>query len=828
MPVAGGLGFVVILAVAAGLWWRNHDILSDLYDYSSVIAAAGKIEAGLKPYVDFRSTMQSATYLLNHGSETLFGRNYQGLTVGGLVFLLLGAAALFRMWSRACGLFCGLALTAAVTWSGLSQHVVIFYNPIGILCLALVVAGVAHDPKLWGAPTLERCVVFAAVLLSGLNKINFHLLGLALAAVLVVEAWMAGRLPKRDAGRSLVLLGVVGLVLPVVAECLWTGASPRLWYDNVIGLAQERLEYCARLTDPTVYFGPAHDLHRHIPLKQLTAPGLALLLAVGAWAAWVRWQADAPMGRKVARLGVILVYVGGAAVGGVLLTITNVEIITLTSLAFLIAAAGLWVSVQAKAEEASVRNVASWSWLVILAGAFWAVNGGLAAWRGSRVLFAREESDRSVFVRLENAPMALRYLEGVRLDANLHATLLLAARELEKTDGSTAGGEGILFGPTFEWMERAYPQAIMRGMPVWYHLGTSLTTEDTGWLIRQLETNHVHRILAHPDWESWPADFRQYLEKSYRPIPLGAVGVLREMLGAEKAAAAGGSFQSGEPLALIERTGSNLHLLGSPPPQGFDFSSSPWGDYLGGGGAWQWDWTRGLSIVEGLMVVGRNDPRDAVDTVKIRASTRESDASTQTLWETSIRIEPGQQWARVPFRITPYGKPVRMSVENTSGQAADFRVGCRELQIKQTTDSDEEPPPPTTVAGAMVRMGPTGGKMMWLRSAAENQSEALAWQTAPVEVWSRVDEPSGAWRVTLETGLASSVQPGTLPVAMLLWYRAGRVELLSQRAIESGPLNEITLEAWMPEPGGWIGVAFRPMERGKPFNLPVRVRALNY
>ena len=48
------------MAAATAIWVRNRDILSDTYDYSSLITAAGKVEAGLKPYVDFRSTMQSA------------------------------------------------------------------------------------------------------------------------------------------------------------------------------------------------------------------------------------------------------------------------------------------------------------------------------------------------------------------------------------------------------------------------------------------------------------------------------------------------------------------------------------------------------------------------------------------------------------------------------------------------------------------------------------------------------------------------------------------------------------------------------------------------
>ena len=36
--------FLLMLLGAAGFWLRNRDILSDLYDYSSMIAAPGKID----------------------------------------------------------------------------------------------------------------------------------------------------------------------------------------------------------------------------------------------------------------------------------------------------------------------------------------------------------------------------------------------------------------------------------------------------------------------------------------------------------------------------------------------------------------------------------------------------------------------------------------------------------------------------------------------------------------------------------------------------------------------------------------------------------------
>ena len=98
--------------------------------------AVGKLEAGLRPYVDFRSTMQSATYVLNWATEAVFGNHYLGLVKGGLALTLLGGALLMWLWRGAPGAPGAVVLAGAVMVGGLSQHVFVFYNPLGLLCLA--------------------------------------------------------------------------------------------------------------------------------------------------------------------------------------------------------------------------------------------------------------------------------------------------------------------------------------------------------------------------------------------------------------------------------------------------------------------------------------------------------------------------------------------------------------------------------------------------------------------------------------------------------------------------------------------------------------------
>jgi len=615
------------------------------------------------------------------------------------------------------------------------------------------------------------------------------------------------------------------MVFPLGFELAWTGATPTQWYENVVVLAAERVDYLKRVMDPAVLRGPTHDLHHHIVFKQLTALGLALLALVVGMAMRNAGRETATRGARCLRLGLLGVYGLGAAAGGVLLTITNVETVALTSLAFPIAAAGLWAA--AVRPDVGVPAWPRMAWLLPAAGLFWAVDGGMAAWAGSRVLFGRRDVNRNVFVRLHDAPPALRYLEGVRLDAELHRTLLMVASELDRLKGSRANLSGVLFGSTFEWLERAYPEAILKGMPVWYHVGTAFRENDGDWLAGRLTRHRVDRILVHPAWESWPGGFRKRLDHDYRALPISSMARLYEKIGTEQQAVAMRSFQAGEPLTMLERTGSNLHLLGSPVPAGFAFSTSPWGEYLAGAGAWEWNWCAGPFIVEGLVVANRRGPTATPARFIVSATTGEGGEPRTELWKTPVEIAAGESWVRLPFRITPYGKAVHFKVEPEGADAEQLQVGVREVRISQTSESVLEPPPPTTVIepGRYVQLG--DGRTALFRSTEVGRYDQQSWQANPIEAWTRRDSGSTPWRVTLEVEPSTDGQ-GTPPIVMLFYYRGGRVDLLSQQVIDAGTKGEISFGGWMAETSGWLGVAVRPSERGKPFSSLVRVKGWSW
>jgi hypothetical protein len=805
---------LLVMATAATIWLRNRDILSDTYDYSSLITAAGKVEAGLKPYVDFRSTMQSAGYLLSRGVELIAGRNYLGLTWGGLALSLGGAIALATLLWRRCGPVQAATLTGAVTLAGFAPHVIIFYNPLGILCLAIVVFGLAHNFPSTAWRGWSMGLVAAALFVAGTNKINFQALTVGLAGLSVLRAAVAGKW----SGRA--ILGwwsgilICGVAAPLGFELAWTGATPREWWFNVVELAEARVGFVSLVLDPQSYLAPTYTLHHHVLFKPLHTVGLGVLL-VTALIAWrhIGRQIERPS-RALARKVVLGLCTVAAGIGGVLLTITNIEIITVTSLGVFIGAIGVAIGFDI-IDRKAVRVLLTGSALL------WMIVGGYAAWAGGRVLYGRASTDRSTFVRLVSPPPSLAYMQGVRLDANLHESLLLTARELEQLRNERGNLSRVLFGPTLEWLERAYPEAIMRGMPVWYDLGTSLRKSDGPWLRAHFAEKDIDRVLLHPSWESWPEDFLAWLQTEFRTVPLGKVVKLYERRDTVPQKIAPTTFSAQNPLALLDRTGSQIHVRmtrgpADTPPA---FQPSPWGEFFGRSGSWTWMWPQAVRTVEGTLVATGSTSL-AEETALAWRVIADPDGAKTVLWSGQQALGPNKSEVRVPFRIEPNGQPVSFEIEAPDGITA----GWRDLRILHVGDNPAQPAPPglilTTPAEELNL--PNGNPVWWRRPESSSPgTDSGAWQSTPFETWMPDAGLSGPWRATLEIEPTTEAG-GTTPIIMLLWCKSGRLEIMNQFAppVTEG---EFTVQGGLPERGGMIGIIVRPIEPGKPLNAKLRI-----
>ncbi len=791
------LGAVLLVATIA-IWWRNHDILRDLYDASSVIAGVGKLEAGLKPYADFRSTMQTATYWLNAGAEALFGSHYLGLVKGGLVLNLCGGLALAWLWRRSFPPVGAVLLAGAVTLAGLAPHVFVFYNPVGVLCLAAVWAGLSAEPRFRPWRGVDAGLVSAALVVGGMNKINFHCLTLAVAGLLVAQSVMTGRQSLKSAAASGAWLIGLGLFAPIGLELAWTGASLSAWSYNVLELPSERVGFALAGFSTDLLWQPPYDVHHSVIFKPFGAAGAGLVLIAAALAWNSTRRLDLPSLRRAGSLVLLVVTVTALLAGGFLLTTTNVEIITLTSLAFPVGAAAL---VAAHRRDAARPLTGFAGGLVPAVSILWIVVGGYASWQGSRVIFGDTPPRREAYVRLESPSPAAAYLRGVRLEPGWHDALLATIKEIERIEQTDPQLAGVLFGPAFEWMERAYPASRVPDMPVWYHHGTSLSSDDGPWLEARLREKGVQRLILNPNWESWPGSFWLHLATEFRSVDLSRFTRVYERKGNRGLAGPAPAAVELKPWSFREHTGSNVHWGSGRISEGVALFDGPWGRFAGRIGGLEWTWNQGPFLAQGnfvLLYVGDGAP--AVATCRILGL---GGGDAAPLFEETHTLSRERPEIRLPFQVSAGGNPIRLSIETDTDGTSHVLGGWRDLRIGHAGDAPA--PPPAIVAG-LSAMDPTAAiSGPVIRLPAGVAPADGGWHPAPFEFWQPV--AAGRHAVTVSLDLQRRPDRSGHPTLLTLaWYKAGRIEFLRQTIVHPEDRDTLELSAGLPESGGWVGV----------------------
>lgn len=794
------------LAIAVfAIWWRNRDILRDLYDYSTVVSAAGKVGAGLRPYTDVRSPMQSSVYYLNWAVEAVFGRSYLGLSWGGLVQALGGGLLLSALLWRRFGPPGALLLAGAVALAGLIQHTVFFYNPIGILCFAVVVTGVALQPSLWPLRSPTVVTVLAALVLGGTNKLNFQGLALLLAGLLVLRAWAARQLTPAAVIRSAVVLALAGLVMPVVVELLWTGASLSLWLQEVVLQPTARHAAIAQAWDPQILLRPPHDLHHHVLVRPIGGIGLGLLMATGAWALWPRRDENIGWADRVLRLLVVL----SGAVSGALLMVTNVETALLTSLAFPLVAVALYLACRRADPPATER----WAGRGLMTGlAVWCVAGGYAAWHGSRVLYAPDPPLRVEYERLVHAPRSLAYFEGVRIHRPLLDSLRALATRVEQLERGAGGMRGMLFGPAVEWFERAYPEAIVPGMPIWYDQGTSLSDLDVPWFEGTLRRAGVRRILSDTAWENWPPSLSAAMARNYRIERVGSRFRLyhpRFPRGVVPPEPVVTSFSQDEFRLAAE---SNVLLTATVPVGGMEVQKGPRGGFFGRRGRSIWAWPLGAEVMQGRATAVIEQPGPAAEPLTFRIIAGPQ-GDSEVLWEMPVHLGPRQRLVDIPFFIRPMGRQLLFEVQAPGALADRVTAGWRELRITQASSRRPVPALPIS-AGLRRQPGPSNKKdELWF--AAPGKQPKDGWHPAPFENW--------RWRrqdftpVRMQVEFAPGPADWSPEVSVTLgWYRAGRFEVMTHRTVNVNQNARLVFEGGVPEADGWIGIVVSPLHPHRP------------
>jgi len=785
----GALGLAVSL-LALLPWWHNHGFLKDFYDYGLFINVNARLAEGQRPFTDFTTPAQSATFLLNYVAESVGGGTYVGLTRGAAALIVLAGLGLTLLLARRFNPWVAALLALAIVVGSASQHTIIFYNPLGVVAMALTVWGFAVAPLLRRETLGWHLLAAAGLFLGGVNKINFHLLACVMALGWVIHAWVAQKPTVGRAFLTVAFIAAFGLVLPIALEIAWTGAGWRGWFYNVVELPiGARGGRISHLFSPALYLTTLHNYYGQLRVPQIGLIGVLMpLIAVIA-----AWRGTTVAERKWREAFLILAGLLAAFASSALL-LTNNEIAYVTFAAALVITIGLWLGF-----GAAPRGC----WFtagVLLPALILVVAGGESAWRGERSQFGHDVEPRSAYWQGERSGADYQYLQGLGLPPGLgHSLAGLATWRNQLTADEKMG---IYYGPGAEWLQRIWPMQHVKGLPVVTAAFDGQRENDL--LKREVLSGDAFRYLVSVEaWDHWSAPVQQQIHDTTVKQRLGSVFVIYRKLPT--------GTLSARPLEFIHgEFGSNvdsMRMISNLPMQ----TLSDQRLFLGTGQG------------DGKVEVGTPCHRMSAEYVLARSSKGITGNVTVNLaiyanmgegllprWNGAITLPDGVDELIVDTgQIDGSGLPLTFTVSIPPESAGRVLGGWRAFRLWDTPDREEAPPllrPSTTdliEARDAIRtaLAPTSlhDAPIYVRGGQAEGTELL--MSYSNEVWIKLN---GLLTDIKITARLQKIQGNTLPHFKVVYYKGGRMETFApEQDVATGTVR---FSAWTPENGGWIGI----------------------
>lgn len=788
----------LLLTIVALLpWWRNHGLLREPLDYSLMMRASARIAAGERPYVDFASAQQSGSLWLNAVIERIGGGTYQALTWGNAA-AIVGMMLLLGFILRRCFSPAMALLGAAVLVVGtLGQHTIVWYNAIGTLALAVAVLTAAQAPVWHRSSWAWHALTIVALLVGGLNKLNYQAVALAGTCAWVVRAALLGHASMTRSIFTLVGLVLCGTALPLVIELSWTGADLDAWLRNVIiAPAQSRGGLLRQLLSLSPYLAPPHD-HYGAVLRPVG------LLMVG-WLGWTvvgLWRGRSGLDRLLLLTAAAFVITATMA-----LLLTNLEINYLALSAGFALLLSLWIGFGPLPLPQTKRAISLWLPAVLAGLIMWG-----SAWSGQRALFGSDRADRATFRELNAADERFAYFAGTRLPPNLADDIETLVLDLPRHPPNA--GSPYLYATGTEWLERIYPVDSLHGLPLLL-TGVGLEADRMAQLKTMLAPpGPVERVFGISSWV-WPGDLEAHvklrgplilrgrlkyydLRPTAPPLPLSDLG---------------------DSIELINQLGSGMdpNLVHLNPIHPVRPLRLPSGQHVlgitSGTGAFQF--ARPSKFIRGEVRLARTSGSTGSPLSARFTVSHAGRPDLPPFWSADVRLPAGETETTMSYDLDAANQPTRFAVTVADDYAEQLHAGWRMPQIYDSRVDTPTPPQlrrtyrsETTLESAdRLALLPPGwaerAQVVVRGGTMELNSLHLP---AGGEGWIRLDDYFRTMRVRVRNPDAN---PQIKPVVRVLWYRGGRIEMITQREIPAE--GEISFDAWMAEYQGWVAVLVDP------------------
>ncbi len=784
---------LLALVIGAGLlpWARNRGLINDFYDYGVTITAVGRIADGERPYRDFVSPLQSGGFLLNGWSEAVFGATYRGMTAGAGVLITASTLLLAWLWSRRLPTEAAIVLAGATVWAAVCQHTIIWYNSIGVLCLAVVGFVAALAPVLRRQDAGWHVLLGCALFLGGITKASFQLIALAVAVAWAVRAGAVGAAGWGRVMLTILFLGVAGLVSPAGFEMAWAGVDFSTWWYNVIALpGSGRSQDLAVIFTPRFYLEHHHNYYGHLPV-----PWVGLLgLLMSAWVAVHGFMAVRSRGvlECVFLAGAIALATGA----GVALLATNKEIAYISFAGWVVLLVAVWCGFAIPVRRTSF-GVGLWAPAVVLGGLGW-----LAAWQGQRALWGYSPHPKSDYVAGETLGETFRYLHGTRIPPDWIASLSGLAEQHARM--SPEERAAWFYGSGTEWLERVWPATKVRGIPLWLDYGTSYSAREMIRLRDSIGPGGVfRRVTLTVQRDVWFGESKPIIERSYARKTIGPIVVIYER--------GEGDGVSIHPLDFIGKHGGNVDstVLHSP----MDWHTLSDGRFFLGVSEGQGNATLTVPTrrFKGEMVLQRiGGDLSTGHYADFLVTALATDQPPYDRVRRRLDLPPGETERVVAFEGDVNALPLQFNVTVPVESAGMLVAGWRDLTILHSIETSDRPPELRPKPWAQRPLGEA------------EQTALFGERRQPVRAYTRggtltgegfLLPPGGELWIRAEGGYSPVAGHGVVtpaggthadPILRTFSYRGGRLSITTQEGPRDG---RVPFRIWSAEPDGWLVIA---------------------
>lgn len=800
----------VLAALALGSatlpWFRNHDYLRDFMDYGLVMSAIGRINAGEHVYTDFVTPIQAGYLHLNHAIETLGGGTYLALTYGGLALVVVGSITLTLMARRWLPWWAAIIVVWSIVVCTASQHTILWYNPLGTLCLAGALWAAAATPTFAFRDWPWLLLLGGCLVLGGLTKINYQFIAIVGVTGFWVRAAVLRRLSIRRLGAAIGFTVIAAIVLPITIEMHLTGTSFAAWRYNVLELASGgRAAYLLSLVTTKFYLRPLHDYYGPLLIPQIG--GMIVALLTGLLVIGIRPRA------KLDR-ALFVVACAGCMLVALAILATNHEIayVAFGAALALFVALGTAFDIKPKPILLTLALVLP---AALVGGAAW-----LAAWNGQRSQFGHSQAPRSDYKVLAATLPQFQYIRGLHIPPDIAQSYTTMASILPAPDGT--GVRPVYFTNGLEWLDRVWKPIRIRGLPLWLAEGTSCGPREIRLLQDAIAPPaQFEAMFASLPWDHWPAALEGinalFMQVNYCG-PEVKVYRPHHQTGPDS-----------DPMFALNMLGinyvPNLLQLG---PDTTIYPSENGRLIFGSAKADSWIGFHGVADeLRTEMVITR---LDSISRGTIGAHfriVRQTPNGDETVCDEALELPDGMNQISRMVTIDGHRFPLRFYAHLPGNEIGSGTAGWfAPAMLSAIADSQ---PPPQLYPAAPAAMADNPG----LRSALVH----CPWEPDQISTRGTVQAtedglllaPGGQVWLRADIGLSSldgiaKLHPGDSgmpPMLRVLWYKGGRIQLTDQIQL-SATEPEQPFHSWSSAAEGWFGMMVDPAPSGSGMILNIR------